>query len=338
MRVHLINETPPTTTTMTTTRQRPASPESALAKVPAAATSSIQMEGWTREDIELLKDTIAKGASDPELRLFGKVCERTGLDPFARQIYLIKRWDTVLKREVASPQTSIDGFRLVADRTGLMDGHEVYWCGADGEWRDVWLDQEPPAAAKVIVFKKGCSRAFPAIALFREYAQTTREGKLTMMWAKMPANQLAKCAESLAIRKAFPAELSGLYTREEMGQAEVVDVTPAETDRDALQAAAVRKMKDCGVTAAGMNAMLAELGGEGCRAIGQLPDDVLITLAKSKVTPEALERWNGAAKPTRTATVRRIDPALPADVDPTPEPEPEVIEDDEPMLWAGGDE
>jgi phage recombination protein Bet len=330
---------------MTTTRQRPASPESALAKVPA--TASIQMEGWTREDIELLKDTIAKGATDPELRLFGKVCERTGLDPFARQIYLIKRWDAVLKRDVASPQTSIDGFRLVADRTGLMDGHEVYWCGADGEWRDVWLDQEPPSAAKVIVFKKGCSRAFPAIALFREYAQTTREGKLTMMWVKMPANQLAKCAESLAIRKAFPAELSGLYTREEMWQAEVVDVTTAEPDRDALQAAAIRKLKELGVSTAGLKEMLADLGGEGCKGIGQLPDEVLIRLAKGGAKPETVARWNNmkgvglselTTETTKPAIVRRADPALPEDVDHTPEHEPEVIDDDEPMLWAGGDE
>jgi hypothetical protein len=112
-------------------------------------------------------------------------------------------------------------------------------------------------------------------------------------------------------------------------------------DRDALQAAAIRKLKESGVTAAGMTAMLAELGGEGCRAIGQLPDDLLISLSRAKVTPETLERWNGpAAKSPRAATVRRIDPAPPAVEPPaeTVEPEPEVIDDDEPMLWAGGDE
>jgi hypothetical protein len=106
--------------------------------------------------------------------------------------------------------------------------------------------------------------------------------------------------------------------------------------RDALQYAAVRKLKDCGVTALGMKEMLADLGGEGCKGIGQLADDVLIRLAKSGAKPETVERWNGAAKP---AIVRRIDPA------PAVEPEPdnsEVIEpavdDDEPMLWAGGEE
>jgi hypothetical protein len=133
------------------------------------------------------------------------------------------------------------------------------------------------------------------------------------------------------------------YTPEELGApgqidesgmvvATVEDVTPAKLDRDALQAAAIRKLKESGVSTAGLKAMLADLGGEGCTGIGQLADDVLIRLAKSGAKPETVERWNGAAKP---AIVRRIDPV------PAAEPEPdnsEVIEEDEPMLWAGGDE
>jgi phage recombination protein Bet len=191
----------------------------------------------TDEQIELIKKTIARGASTDELQLFLNQCRRTGLDPFSRQIYWIKRGSN------ASTQVSIDGFRVIAERSGEMDGQDVSWCGEDGAWVDVWLPKTPPAASRVIVYRKGCSHAFTAIAKFSEY---NAGGP---MWTKMPANQLAKCAEALALRKAFPHQLSGLYTPDEMGQAssEAVEAPIKQVNGDPVNALTGEVVPDDGM-------------------------------------------------------------------------------------------
>lgn len=172
------------------------------------------IEQYSPSELELIRNTFAKDLSPQEFEMFKAVSRATGLNIIMRQIHAVKRGARVIF------QTSIDGFRLTAQRSHEYTGQMgPFWCGEDGEWKDVWVSDKPPVASKVGVLRQGFIEPVWGVAKFGEYAQMFN-GQLGDIWRKMPDLMIAKCAEALALRKAFPAELSGLYTSDEMMQAD----------------------------------------------------------------------------------------------------------------------
>ncbi len=167
---------------------------------------------FTPDKIQLLKNTICPKSTDNELELFMYVCRKLGLDPFLKQIHPVKRWNSALKAESMTIQVGIDGYRLIAERTGKY---------APGKSPDFEYKNEKvySSTAYVKKFAGGTWHDISATAYYDEYVCTNKDGTPMAMWRK-PHIMLAKCAEALALRKAFPGELSGTYTDEEMAQAD----------------------------------------------------------------------------------------------------------------------
>lgn len=179
---------------------------------------------FDQSKVDLIKKMIAKDATTDELQLFLHQSSRMGLDPLAKQIYFSKRRNKDGTHQVTIT-TGIDGYRLIADRTGQYAGNDD----------PVFDNEESPRKATVTVYKivGGIRCAYTASARWDQYYPGDAQG---FMWRKMPHLMLGKCAEGLALRKAFPAELSGSYVKEEMEQAvevvEVVSETPKIADKN----------------------------------------------------------------------------------------------------------
>ncbi|WP_052956750.1 recombinase RecT [Mycolicibacter heraklionensis] len=200
---------------------------------------------FTPHEIAMLRQIGVEDAEPADLDLFFHICQRTGLDPFARQIYMIGR-ETDVKVRVQlengnsrvetqrmmkfTIQTGIDGYRLIGERAARAFGDELehddpMWRGKPGSDYDRWLDYWPesagqPAACRYTIRKNG--RRYTATCNFNEYVQYKGSGEMTSMWKKMGANQIAKCTEAQAWRKAYPADFSGVIL-EDAAQPTVID-------------------------------------------------------------------------------------------------------------------
>ncbi len=161
------------------------------------------------EHKRIVRDAFAPTATPAEFDVLWAGARSRHLDPVRKQIHFVKRWDNMRNADVWSSQVSIDGFRAIAEDTGKYDGQDEPEFDCDDEGRVL--------VARVRVFRKDMSRASVGVAYWEEFVQTKKGGEPLHMWAKMPRHMLAKCAEALALRKAFPEQLAGLYAPEEMG-------------------------------------------------------------------------------------------------------------------------
>lgn len=189
-------------------KEETSSEEKSLKKIVPVQKSTVK-KPFTNEQVALIKRTVAKGATDDELKLFLIIANKSGLDPFSKQIYFVKRKAKINGQyvEVGAIQTGIDGYRAIAERGGGYAGSDepIY----DSE------DAKNPNKATVTVYKiiQGVRCPFTAAARWSEYCPPT---PMDFMWRKMPYLMLGKTAEALALRKAFPNDLSGIHIDEEM--------------------------------------------------------------------------------------------------------------------------
>ena len=155
---------------------------------------------------------------DNEFDTFVEQAERLELDPFCRQIYAVKKEGSRMQ-----VLCTIDGLRIVAERSSKYAGQTpAMWCGNDGVWKDVWLEKTPPAACKVGVMRSDFAQPLFAVARYDSYNQGTT------YWTSMPDIMIAKCAEALALRRAFPARLSGCYSDAEINTDRQVRTEPLQ--------------------------------------------------------------------------------------------------------------
>lgn len=274
---------------------------------------------FTPDQVNLIRGQIAVGCSDDEILLFLHVCKSRGLDPFARQIWAIRRrsWDPIAQMEVTKMtiQTSIDGFRLIAKRAGLdaIDEPEFTYDATQKNG----LNPLGLVKATVRIWPKGASRPTVGVAYWDEYRQVGKKG-LTGQWGNMPRTMLAKCGEALALRRGCPEELSGLYTSDEMEQSqnghEPAQIPPQATVRQVAT-------KSAPLLAAGqVDSLCTQL------AAAVTPEE-FAAIAKSAATLPPAERDVIRARfKARKAAIAQA-PAEPASPDSIPEPSAPVSEE-----------
>lgn len=179
----------------------------------------------TPDQVALIKNTVATGATDDELKLFFFECRRRGVHPLDRLIHFVKRGGK------ATFQCGIDFMRSQAEASGQYRGQEDVEYGPKvgnyPEWAKATVRRIDPNTGDIYTVS--------ATAFWDEFFPGEDMG---FMWKKMPRVMLGKVAESQALRKAFPLNFNGLYTFEEMQQSDMVASGTPKNQKEPLKAPA----------------------------------------------------------------------------------------------------
>jgi phage recombination protein Bet len=208
---------------------------------------------WDAAQAAALAQLGLKDASDGDRAVFLHVCQRTGLDPFARQIYMIARNEKIPGtrdqwRVKWTIQTGIDGHRVNRARAEREHGvrgtlGRAIFYDHDGNEHKVWVQPRPPAACEItytVRDRDGNETPYTSVLRFGEYCQTGSDGNAIAQWKTKPAHMLEKCTEADVYRKAFPQDFSGIYLDDAMPQdTPAADGTPDGRPRGRVTAGEV---------------------------------------------------------------------------------------------------
>lgn len=184
-----------------------------------------QIDFKSTEMINTLKNTVASGLNEYEFLMFVEHCKATGLNPFKKEVWAIKtkpyknkNGETVEGK--VQIMTGIGGFHRIANDKAEYDGFETGLIDINGGFVPQSYPKLDFIGGWCRVYRKDRRIPIEGVAMLEEYDKSKTENYYPDkgIWRIMKRAMIQKCAESIALRKAFPQELNGLYTQEEMSE------------------------------------------------------------------------------------------------------------------------
>jgi len=200
---------------------------------------------WDEYQNAALNQLGLKNASNADRAVFLHQCQRTGLDPFARQIMMIERREKQGDNWVSkwTIQTGIEGWRTIRDRAERREGvrgvlSRFTYYDHEGTEHKVWVQQRPPIAVEVtytVRDRNGVETPYTSVLRYDEYVQTkkvTQNGAEIAIpiaqWATKGVHMTEKCTEADVYRKTFPQDYAGIELTDAMPPAEHYDDEPVQ--------------------------------------------------------------------------------------------------------------